>query len=64
MHHSLLGVWLVIADAIFFVVYNYCYDLRGSCSWESMKSPFDDEKFIYRRNFAIKQAPSAEAIYN
>ena len=29
-----------------------------------MKSPVDDEKFIYRRNFSVKQAPSAEVIYN
>ena len=42
----------------------YCYDLRGSCSWESMRSPLDDEKFISRRNFSVKQAPSAEVIYN
>ena len=44
--------------------YTYCYDLRGSCSRESMKSPFDDEKFISRRNFSVRQAPSAEVIYN
>ena len=29
-----------------------------------MKSPFDEEKFIYRRSFSVKQAPSAEVIYN
>ena len=49
---------------IYFIFETYCYDLRGSCSWESKKSPFDDEKFIYRRNFSVKQAPSAEVIYN
>ena len=42
----------------------YCYDLRGSCSWESMRSPLNDEKFISKRNFWVKQAPSAEVIYN
>ena len=42
----------------------YCYDLWGSCSRESMKGPFDDEKFISKRNFSVKQAPSAEVIYN
>ena len=25
----------------------YCYDLRGSCSRESMKSPFDGEKNLF-----------------
>ena len=29
-----------------------------------MKSPFNDEKFINRRNFWDEQAPSAELIYN
>ena len=29
-----------------------------------MKSPFNDEKFINRRNFWIKQAPLVEVIYN
>ena len=41
-----------------------CYDPQGSCSWESMKSPFSDGKFINRRNFWVEQAPSAEVIYN
>ena len=41
----------------------YSYDLRGSYSRESMKSLLDDEKFISRRNFSVKQAPSAEVIY-
>ena len=31
----------------------YCNDLRGSCSWESMLIPFNDEKFINRRNFLM-----------
>ena len=45
-------------------IYNiiYCYDLRGSCSWESMKSHFNDKKFINRRNFWIEQAPLVEVI--
>ena len=29
-----------------------------------MRSPFNGEKFISRRNFWVKQAPSAEVIYN
>ena len=29
----------------------YCYDLRGSCSRESMKSPFDDEKIYLQKKF-------------
>ena len=42
----------------------YCYDLRDSCSWESMKSPFNDGKFISRNNYSNEQALSADAIYN
>ena len=37
---------------------NYRYELQGSCSWESMKSPFNDRRFINRRNFQNEQAPS------
>ena len=29
-----------------------------------MKSPFNDGKFINKRNFWVEQAPSAEVIYN
>ena len=42
----------------------YCDNLHGSCCWESMRSPFNDEKFIYRRNFWVKRAPLAEVIYD
>ena len=42
----------------------YYYDLRGSCSWESMKSFFNDESFINIRNFLVEQAPLAEVIHN
>ena len=38
--------------------------LRSSGFVESMRSLFNDEKFIYRRKFWIKQAASAEEIYN
>ena len=56
--------WLQLYSDKTLYLIKYCYDLRGSCSWESMKSPFDDGKFIYRRNFSVKQAASAEVIYN
>ena len=42
----------------------WCYDLWGSCSWESMKNSFNDEKFINKRNFWVEQAPLAALIYN
>ena len=29
----------------------YCYDLRGSCSRESMKSPFDGERIYLQKKF-------------
>ena len=47
------GKWLVSIVAIF-----------GVRVIESHWSPFDEEKFISRRNFSVKQAPSAEVIYN
>ena len=42
----------------------YCYDLRGSYCWESMKNSFNDEKFITKRNLWSKRALSADVIYN
>ena len=42
----------------------FCYDLQGSCSWESMKRLLDYRTFITRRSFCNGQAPSAEVIYN
>ena len=45
-------------------VFSFIYDLRGSRSWESVKSPINDRRFSYRRNFWNEQAPSAEVIYN
>ena len=42
----------------------YFCDLRGSCSSESMISHLNDIRFINRRNFRNKQAPSAVVIYN
>ena len=42
----------------------YCYNLRGSCIWESMRRPFNDEKFINRRSSWVDQAPLAEVIHN
>ena len=44
--------------------FQYCCDLRSSCSWESMKNPLNDARFINRRNFRYKQALSAMVIYN
>ena len=44
-------------------MHKYCYDFRGSCSREPMKSPFNDEKSINRGNFWIEQAPLAEVIF-
>ena len=40
--------------------YIYCYDHRGSCSWESMKSLLNNRRFINKRNFRNEQAPSVE----
>ena len=42
----------------------YRYDLRGLCSWGSLKSPLNDRRFINRRNFQNEQVQSAEVIYN
>ena len=56
--------WILSLNNYAEIGYIYCSDLRGSCSWESIRSPFDDEKFISRRNFSVKQALSAEVIYN
>ena len=51
---------------IYYGVYDdlYCYDLRGSCSWESMRDNLNDIRFANRRDFRNRQAPSAMVIYN
>ena len=42
----------------------YYYDLRVSCSCESIKRSFNDGGFITRRNFWNEHALSAGVIYN
>ena len=48
----------------FSILYYILLRSSGFVHWQSMRSPFDDEIFIRRRNFSVKQAPSAEVIYN
>ena len=40
-----------------------CYDLQDSCSWESIKSHFNNGKFS-NRSIWDEKSPSAEVIYN